>query len=346
MMGRPEPIGGPLGALGEALYRTGLGLRNALYVAGLRWSARLPARVVGVGNLTAGGTGKTPVVAELAARFEGAGWRTAILSRGHGRDHPERIEVVPPGEEPPEGAHRLYGDEPCLLRGRLPETPIVLARDRTKGGRAAIERFGADLLLLDDGFQHRRLARDRDVVVLRGEAPFGDGRLLPRGLLREPPSGIGRAHLVLINRTGGEAEGLDDLLDRVGAPEERVRFEYEPDRLLDPSGEEVDLRHLRARPVVAVSGIGDPSSFEYLLAGTGALVSGAIRFADHHRFTPSDCSDIADEAARFRAVPVTTEKDRIRLAGRDVKAAGVYTLIVRIRWTGETDALDRLVSRP
>lgn len=346
MTNRPEPIGGPLGLLGEALYRTGAGLRNALFDARILRAHRLPARVVSVGNLTAGGTGKTPVVADLAFRFERGGWRPAILSRGHGRDDPDSPRVVPTGEALPEGAHLLYGDEPCLLRRRLPGTPILLDRVKTRGGRTAIERFGADLLLLDDGFQHRRLARDRDLLLLRGEAPFGDGRLLPRGLLREPPSGVRRADLVLVNRTAGEAEGLDDLLDRIGAPRERLRFEYEPDRLIGPNGEETDPRELRARRVVAVSGIGDPSSFEYLLERTGAFVDGTIRYSDHHRFTRRDCADIGDEASRSGALPVTTEKDSIRLSRADVEAAGVYTLTVRVRWAGGAAALAGLVSRP
>ncbi|MBM3319457.1 MAG: tetraacyldisaccharide 4'-kinase [Candidatus Eisenbacteria bacterium] len=345
MKRRPEPIGGPLGAAGEWVFRAAVLLRNTLYDRRILRSVRLGAPVASVGNLSVGGTGKTPVAIALASILLGEGRRPALLSRGYGRERAGRIVAMPPGEEPGPRGHLLYGDEPCLVRLRLPDLPIVLGADRVRTGRLAIDRFGADFLLLDDGMQHRRLARDLDIVLVPGVRPFGNGRLLPRGTLREPPGALRRAGLVLVRALEGTDENLDAVLDRAGAPAARIRFTYETIGVLLPTGATADARtFLSGRRVLAVSGIGSPESFEKTIEETGARIAGRLRFPDHHRFDCEDRARIAQSAARIGALAVTTEKDRSRLAPEEAERAGLHTLRVEVRFQDPEGRLPALLA--
>jgi tetraacyldisaccharide 4'-kinase len=346
MKRRPEPISGPLGAAGEWVFRAAVFLRNTLYDRRVFRTVRLPAPVASVGNLSVGGTGKTPVAMALAAILLEQGRRPALLSRGYGREHASRIVAMPPGEEPGPRGHLHCGDEPCLVRLRLPDLPIVLGADRARTGRLAIDRFGADFLLLDDGMQHRRLVRDLDIVLVPGVRPFGNGRLLPRGTLREPPAAIRRAGLVLVRAVEGTDENLDAVLDRAGAPATRIRFTYEPTRVFLPAGGIADARvFLRGRRVLAVSGIGRPESFEKTLEETGARITGRLRFPDHHRFGRSDFERIAKGAARIGAIAVSTEKDRSRLAPDEAERAGLHVLQVEVRFHDPEGKIPALLAR-
>lgn len=345
MIDRRKPIGGPAGVVLESLFRFGVGVRGRLYSSRLLPVARLPVPVVSVGNLTVGGTGKTPVVIHLADRLTAAGWRVALLSRGYGRENAGRLLSLPVGREIQDGDHLRFGDEPSLFRSFLPGLPVFLAPDRVKAGRAAIRDQGADILLLDDGMQHRKLHRDQEIVVVRGREPFGNGYMLPRGSLREPPGAIARATLVLIHTGSGEDGDLESLLDRAGAPRARARFRYDPDVVIPPEGENIPAGpFLKGRPVLAVSGIGNPDSFSATLSDAGAVQKGTLIFGDHHRFQPGDCERIALEAARLNAVPVTTEKDRIRLTAFQIVTAGIHALRIRVRFQSGEEYLDAMVN--
>lgn len=346
MSAPPAPLGGPIGALAEALYRCAVSARGALYDRGIRKAHPIGARVISVGNVTAGGTGKTPVVIELAERLSAAGRRVAIVSRGYGRENEGRIEEVPPVAELPDQAARRYGDEPCLLRRRLPGVPIVLAADRVAGGRRAVAEHGATVVLLDDGMQHRRIRRDVEAVVVWAAAPFGNGRLLPRGPLREPPCSVARADLLFLNETGGRAADLDGRLHRLGAPAKRISFRYRASDLLAPDGARLGAEALRGKPVIALSAIGNPSSFGAFLEESGASLAGNRPFRDHHRFREEELAEAAECARRRGAMLVATEKDAARLPEADRRARRIHTLTISFHLTVGEEYLEEMVQAP
>ena len=183
-------------------YGAAVALRNHLYDRELLRTAKLPCPVVSVGNLTVGGTGKTPTVILLAALLKEHGHRPAVLSRGYGGHAKASVNVVSDGNRILLG-WREAGDEPVLIAGALPGVPVLTGPKRFLTGRAAVERFGADVLILDDAFQHRSLFRDIDIVLIDAARPFGNGFLLPRGPLREPPRGPApRRHSAADGRRG------------------------------------------------------------------------------------------------------------------------------------------------
>ncbi len=325
-----KPIGGLLGIGAETVYRWGTDLRNRAYDSGLLPARSLGATVVSVGNITVGGTGKTPVTLEIAVSLLEKGKRVAILSRGYGRDHSDRTVVVPPGITSVDGDHLRYGDEPCLFRNRLPDLPIYLAADRREAGWKAIEEGGAQILLMDDGMQHRKVARRHELIVVNGSVPFGNGHLLPRGSLRERATGIARGNVVLANLQQGEAADLDRLLDHAGAPAERIRFRYAPSRIIAPNGEMLSPKWMFGRKVAIVSAIGNPDSFEETVRSLGARIESRFIFRDHHRFGKRDISDIADAVKQENLITVTTEKDRFRFTDQDADLLGLHVIQVSV----------------
>jgi tetraacyldisaccharide 4'-kinase len=313
-------------------YRGVLGMREWLYARGVLKCRALGVPVVSIGNLTVGGTGKTPAV-ELAVRtLMERGRRPAVLSRGYGR-RGGGIRVVADGAsirlDADEG-----GDEPFLLARRLPGVPVIVGPNRYASGLHAVERFGVDALVIDDGFQHRTLVKDLEIVMVRARAPWGNGRLFPSGPLREPLTALARAHLVVVTGSGG----ADDAADVVGAM--RV---YAPDVPI------VAARHvptecwqaatmaylgpdaLRGLKLFGFAGIGYPDGFRRTLADAGALEAGFTRFADHHRYTRDDLGMLERRAAAASAVGlVTTEKDWSRLRALPPPAVPLYVLAVRL----------------
>lgn len=284
-------------------------LRAAGYERG--WLARVAVLVpvVSVGNLTAGGTGKTPFVAALARRLGARGRRIGILSRGYGaaRDAAGR-----------------ENDEARWYRAHLPEVELVQDPDRVRGAEELMER-GVDLILLDDGFQHRRLARDLDLVLVDATRPWGlpppSGggapvqACLPRGLLREPPGALARADALVITRSDQiEPRALDALraeLERVAPGRALLCGVHRPARLRAPDGRGLGLAELSGREVDAVSAIGNPEAFERTLARLGARVQQHRAFPDHHLYSGADLEGLG-AGGRWL---VTTEKDAVKLAG-------------------------------
>jgi len=319
-----------LAALG---YGAAVRLRSAGYGLGLLRVHRLPCGVVCVGNLTVGGTGKTPTVITLARRLTEGG-RT-----GSG------VAVVSDGRDLFRDWRRA-GDEAVLLVKSLPGVPIVIGGDRVAAGRLAVQRFGPDTLLLDDGFQHRQLHRDLDLVMLDATDPFGGGRLLPRGRLREPVAALQRAHAVILSRTdqASELAGLRRRLEQVipGAPQVLTR--HRPSSLTDLTGSwERPPESLRGRRVLAMSGIGNPLAFHRTLADLGAVLAAALAFPDHHPYGPADLARV-DAAAREAGAEliVTTAKDAIRTPA-GVSSRPVLVLRVDLEITEGADLLERLL---
>jgi len=270
---------------------------------------------VSVGNLTVGGTGKTPTVMALARSLSAAGARPCILIRGYGGTG-RGVREVSNGRTV-RSDWREVGDEAVLLAETLPGVPVIAGGDRVAAGRFAIERFRPDVILLDDGFQHRRIFREVDLVLVDATDPFGGGWLLPRGRLREPVAGLRRAHAILVTRVDQGADP-ERVRDRIGAaaPGRPIGMAvYRPCALRRVAdGDRVAVGEMRGKRVLALSGIANPRAFHRTLEGLGAVVADRLAFPDHHPFGPGDRRRIGEAAGAVRAEwIVTTEKDAVRL---------------------------------
>jgi tetraacyldisaccharide 4'-kinase len=336
------------GVLGFAAagYGAAVAARNAGYGAGLLPNQPLSCRVISVGNLTVGGTGKTPAVITLAQRLSNAGSKVCVLLRGYGRAG-EGPGVVSDGREI-FLSWRQAGDEAVLLARRLPGVPILVGGDRIQSGRLALRQFGPDTILLDDGFQHRRVHRDLDLLLLDATDPFGGERLLPRGRLREHLSGLRRAHAILVTRAD-QAADLDALRGRLKALAPGIPVAlavHRADSVMDlHSGEKRPPDVLREERVFAVSGIATPRSFHRTLLDLGAAVVGSLVFPDHHPFGAGDRGRMAREAREAGATClVTTEKDAVRLEGALPPDIRVLALGIRLEVIQGLETLDRLLA--
>ena len=295
------------------LYGCAVRLRTVGYATRLFQASRLPCPVVSVGNITVGGTGKTPLVIALASRLKGRGITVAVLSRGYkgsGTSGP----VVSDGETihlSPEEA----GDEAYLMAERLRGLPVLVGKDRFTNGRIALQRYGIRGILLDDGFQHLPLHRDLNIVLVDSTIGFGDRHLLPREILRQPLTHLRRAGLFLLTKVEdpGACRPLEDLLRKVHPEAPVFHSSYEASGLVGPRGEWEEIPSSQGRRVIALSGIANPSPFLSLLKKCGMRVINEVIFPDHHRYTQQDLASIEKKGNGADWI-VTTEKDLVRLA--------------------------------
>jgi tetraacyldisaccharide 4'-kinase len=288
-----------------AVFRAAVAAKNLLFDAGILSARAVPGLpILSVGNLTAGGAGKTPAVAFLAERLACAGARVAVLSRGHGRRARHLVRV----QGPPWPSFEEVGDEPLLLaRRQLPGVEVWVGANRVALAEAALGA-GATVALLDDGFQHRRLRRDADVVVLDEAVGLGSGHLLPWGPLREPASALKRASLLWV-RVASQPQPLP--LFPEGCPV--LRAKHAAVDVVRPDGTVVALSSLADARVLAFCGIARPSAFGLTLRTLGAKLVTVHGFPDHHAFVPGELARLRAEAAALKAELVTTEKDAMRL---------------------------------
>ncbi|MDE0206344.1 MAG: tetraacyldisaccharide 4'-kinase [Candidatus Tectomicrobia bacterium] len=315
-------------------YRVAVTAHRAGYECGLRRRRRLPCPVVSIGNLTVGGTGKTPLAEWTAHWLQRQGWRVAVLSRGYGGAAEEQPHVVSTGEGPVTG-WRTAGDEAYLLATRLPGVPVLVGRNRFASGAYACEKFGAQVLVLDDGFQHHALQRDCDIVLIDAVNPFGQGSLLPRGTLREPLRALRRSQLIVLSRVETARDAVTELSRRIRchAPRQPIyHMAVSPDGLYrHDTGCSVDLPWLKGRRVCAFAGLGNPQAFAASLTRCGARVAAFLAFPDHHPYSADDWQAIqeAGRCERTEAL-ITTEKDVVRLEPSWLLAAPVYSMRVRV----------------
>ena len=282
-----------------------------------RWdlfpSHKLDCRVISVGNLTLGGTGKTPVVMMIAEILRGNGHKPGILSRGYGGNSRNEINVVCDGKNILLST-KVVGDEAVMMAQRLKNVPVLVGSDRYQTGRYAIEHFGVDTLILDDGFQHLALKRDMNILLFDHQRPFGNGQLFPAGELREPKKEVHRADFVCITRYSGSSypPGISEQLIK-DLP--LVKSTLRLDSLLNLNdGEVFDVKKLQDQPVAAFSGIANPNDFRRLLEQSGARVVYYHPFPDHHEYTMSDLKHIENSARELGAkLILTTEKDAIKI---------------------------------
>ena len=341
--GGPRPyylhlLSGETRGLGPALARLGLRaasvpyglavrLRNTAYARGWLRSEPVPVPVVSVGNLTAGGTGKTPCVEYIARFYRKLNRRVAILSRGY------------------RGAGGC-NDEALLLKENLPDVPHLQAADRVALARTAFSKLESEVLVLDDGFQHRRLARDVDVVLIDTTAPWGHGYLLPRGLLREPPSSLRRAHVLVLTRCDqAPAEQRDRLrrtLSRIAPHKPVVETTHCPVELSNRDGENAALELLRDGPAAAFCGIGNPEAFRRSLLDLGARLGDFRVYPDHHAYGRADIEELHRWADGLPAgtVIVTTQKDVVKLRLSRLGDRPLWWLRIRLCVESGQDALD------
>lgn len=318
-----------------------MALRHRAYRHGWLETRRLSRPVVSVGNLTVGGTGKTPFVAWLTDRLLRRGLRPAVLTRGYKRRSREEVIAIEPAPRSlgvgGAGAGRApdpreVGDEPAWLAHVLPQVPIVVAADRYAAGRLAEQRFGVDVHILDDGFQHLSLARDLDIVLLDVTQEFFDRALIPAGRLREPCAALGRAHIVILTRVSlGDPRSLEEQAHSLSPSAEvfHATTELCGLRAVRDNGQ-VAPETFRGVPVMVFCGIGNPQAFLADLKKWGYTVAGQSVFPDHHLYSISDVASLQARARQCGAkVLLTTEKDSLNLPARWEAAIPIYACVVR-----------------
>jgi len=321
-------------------YRLVVHIRNTLYDHRVIRSHRPDAAILCVGNLTTGGTGKTPLVVWLCRKIDqrlkikDQQCQVAILTRGY------RTQKDEPA------------DEPALLAALCPDVPVVVNPDRVAGAAEAIRNHGAQVLVMDDGFQHRRLARDLDIIAVDAMVPFGYGRLLPAGLLREPVSSVKRAHAVVLTRCDQVSE---EALARIEAEIRRIdrdlvvaRSIHAPVAIRAAEGAEIPLAQIKGKRVFAFCGIGNPQAFFRTIERLGAIPAGTRVFDDHHRYAAEDVLAIHNEARRQQAsLVLTTQKDWTKVAQSALPKGEplLAYLAIDLRITSGEEMLTALIDR-
>jgi tetraacyldisaccharide 4'-kinase len=315
--------------LGSGAYRAAVSLRNAAYDRGWMQAHRASVPVISVGNITLGGTGKTPMVEWLARWYRRRGVRVTLISRGYG--HAGGIN-----------------DEGLVLEENLPDVPHLQDPDRVKLAAIAVEELDSELIILDDGFQHRRLARDIDLVMLDSLDPFGLGRLFPRGLLREPIRSLSRASAVVLSRA-----------DLIAAPERAaiwgkirssrssapiLQARHSPQDLIDADVQCSSLENLSGQSIAAFCGIGNPEGFRRTLEPLCGRILDLRVFPDHHRYTAGDVTDLASWAKASGAnLALTTQKDLVKLRTSALGAVPLRALRIGLEIMDGLEDLERIL---
>ena len=317
-------------SMGSKVYGGVVKLRRNFYKKAVFKSKRLPCSIISIGNITVGGTGKTPMTIYLAKVIKQLGYNVAVISRGY-KGKAEKIGgIVSDGKVllmTPENA----GDEPYMMAKRLKDVPVIVGKNRLKAGRQAISKFNPDVIVLDDGFQHLKLQRDLDLVLLDYRKPFGNGHLLPRGVMREPASALLNANAIILTRSDAVNE------NEMSSPLKKLRF-YERNKpvyrtfhhpfvyntinaekkIFEKNIKEIlrqNSEHIKGRTVFAFSGLADNHDFQQTVKSLRCNLSGYMEFPDHHPYSEKDLKDISAAAKKSMSeCLITTEKDYVRMA--------------------------------
>ena len=316
----------------EVPYTAAVNWRNRGFDSGRRKIERVGVPVISVGNLSLGGTGKTPLVEWLARWLRSRGVRVTIVSRGYGAEAGAR------------------NDEALELEERLPDVPHLQNPDRVAAAKVAIEEFECQCIVLDDGFQHRRLARDLDLVLIDALEPFGFGHVFPRGTLREPLVGLARAHVVALSRADllepQERAKIKAVVERAAPQALWLELAHAPRRFASSAGKEQSLDWIRGRRVAAFCGIGNPTGFRRTLEGLGAAVADFREFPDHHAYQRCDIEALAAWGDRLGAdALVCTAKDFVKLRVEQIGRLPLWSLAIELKiTTGQNELETRLES--
>jgi len=322
-------------------------LRVWLYQKGWLAQKRVPCHVVSIGNITTGGTGKTPMTLYLAEEWQKRGCKVGIVSRGYRRKNKTPLVLVTDGTEicaTPDDV----GDEPYLMAERLSGIPIVVCADRFEGCQTLIRRFAVDVILLDDAFQHLKIHRDQNILIIDATKPFGNGSLLPRGPLREPLSAIKRSDCVIFSRVEKETE-MDIMMQRVAPYQSQILQScFESIGIIDLKTDEIFAPEvLRGKPVLPFCGIGNPDAFLAQLKDLGAQLASAHIFEDHHDYKKSDLEKIQNTKDKKNDTwIVTTEKDAVKIKPLMTETTKMYALrIGPVFKKGSEHVLERLFEK-
>jgi tetraacyldisaccharide 4'-kinase len=345
------------------IYQFGLKIHRFCIQARLIRDSTLGIQVIAIGNLTFGGTGKTPVVEKFARELQRQGRTVAILSRGY-RSRPRPLgetllnkillrEDTTPPRVVSDGKNLLLdsdaaGDEPFMLASNLKDVVVLVDKNRVKCGRYAIEHYGCDTLLLDDGFQYWRLAgRRQDVVLVDCQQPFGNEYLFPRGTLREPPSHLARANVIFITKSDGKTAALRERINRYNPTAGIIECIHAPLYFEDVfTGERKGLDFVRGLRLASLSGIAQPESFEQSLVKICRELVYSKRFADHHRFTQQEILNAINRSKKRQAeVIITTQKDAVRFPKLDRRDLPIYFMRVEIKILSGAEDFDDCVRK-
>ena len=282
-------------------YRILIAFRNLFYNKGLLKSYSVNIPVISVGNITSGGTGKTPTVIWLCNHLREKNLNSVILTRGY------------------KASKGKLTDEPAVLAKSCPDTQIVINPNRVQGAQNAISQFKPQVIIMDDGFQHRRLKRNLDIITIDATRPFGYGHLLPAGLLREPVSSVKRAHIVIITRTDQvNSEAIEKIEKKIKKANHQITIAktiHKNTHAVLVGGDTLSLEQIREKKIFAFCGLGNPDAFLDQLRSLQLRLSGSKIYNDHHKYTPDDITDIYEQAKYLDAeLVLTTSKDYVKTA--------------------------------
>lgn len=341
------------------IYGFGVSIKLGLYRSGLLKQHKLDCRVISLGNITVGGTGKTPTAQRLAALIRDMGYRVVILNRGYRAGWKGQIGVVSDG-------NKIYmsvteaGDEAYLLAKNLPGVPVVIGRDRSITGDYAVKKLGAQVVILDDGYQHWKLARDLDIVLIDSLNVFGNNFLLPRGTLREPLAHLDRAHACLLTKvdqsTTDARDVIREAITRYNEQALIVESIHNPKCFIEIAdwykgirSQSIELDNLKGEQVTAFSAIGNPTSFEQTITDVGAILAESVRFPDHHDYTMAEMQTVMQKAVDKDArALITTEKDAVKIPAEFIhseRPLPVYVLGIEVRFLEGHDAFMELIKK-
>ena len=340
-----------------------LKIRRFLYNSRILRDSTLGVQVIAIGNLTAGGTGKTPVVEKFARELKDQNRNVAILSRGYRSKPPPlsrrlldrvlfRTESTPP-RVVSDGKNLLLdsetaGDEPYMLASNLKDVVVLVDPDRVKSGRYAIEKFGCDTLLLDDGFQYWKLrGRRHDVVLVDCQQPFGNEHLIPRGTLREPPAQLSRATTIFITKSDGKTQELRKRISSLNPIATIIECIHQPLYFEDVfTGDRCGLDFLQGKKIASLSGIAQPQSFDESLIKLGGELVYSKHFADHHRFSQQEILNAINRSKKRQAqMIITTQKDAVRFPKLDRRDLPIYFMRVEINILNGADGFHDCVRK-
>ncbi|MCO5060564.1 MAG: tetraacyldisaccharide 4'-kinase [Kiritimatiellae bacterium] len=359
---RAELLRGILRSL-SWIFRGAVQFRLALYDFGIFRPHALGCQVISIGNLTVGGTGKTPIVEVFARTLQQSGRKVAILSRGYRKKEDPKIvrlwrrlagtsKEIPP-RVVSDGTSLLLdsslgGDEPFMLAKNLPNVAVIVDGNRVKSGKYAVQKLGCDTLILDDGFQYLHLKHRLDIVLVDRTNPFGNGRLLPRGILREPIRNLKRASFIFITKSNGDgAVELKKTLRKYNSTAEISECRHSAKYIQDVyTKERAPLDFIKGLPVAAISGIASPKGFEEELIRLGAIVKYHKRNPDHYRYTQQEIIDVINKGVQRGAkIIVTTEKDAVRFPMLERRDLPVYFLRVEIEMLSGAEEFRAWINR-